>query len=309
MIWGDISSITVADILYVGLVYAGFEKARQNVAISENTQRFIDFYGVPPTTAEPFFRDLRDKYPDIRYKIVLMTMNWFRLYDLERVLSGRWGYNDLQFIRNTVKNYTKKIASLKDLKIVFGNFDPKDKFPFGIDTVHFITNEFRLDPSGEWYDFKSHSSGLKYELCLSVCCPSIVWLRGPFPASHHDITVFRGGKPEEDKASWDRDALYFKMEELLEEGQRGVGDSAYIGEPDKIIITDRYQSAELKQFLTRIKQREETPHSRLKSWNILANRFRHGSSTKNKMELHGDVVTSIVVITQYDYENGRPPFQ
>lgn len=117
MIWGDISSITVADILYVGLVYAGFEKARQNVAISENTQRFIDFYGVPPTTAEPFFRDLRDKYPDIRYKIVLMTMNWFRLYDLERVLSGRWGYNDLQFIRNTVKNYTKKIASLKDSKL------------------------------------------------------------------------------------------------------------------------------------------------------------------------------------------------
>ena len=91
MIWGDISAITAADILYVGLVYAGFEKARQTVAFSENLQRFIDFYGVPPTTAEPLFRDLRDRYPDIRYKVLLMTMNWFRLYNLERVLSGRWG--------------------------------------------------------------------------------------------------------------------------------------------------------------------------------------------------------------------------
>ena len=122
-----------------------------------------------------------------------MSMNWPKLYDLERVLSARWGYGDLSFIRDTVKTYTRKIQSMEESIIIFPEFQDTEIYIFGIDTVHMITQEFRTDPSTKWYDFKSHSSGLKYEYAMSIREPKIIWRNGPFPASFHDITIFRGG--------------------------------------------------------------------------------------------------------------------
>ena len=59
-----------------------------------------------------------------------------------------------------------------------------------------------------------------------------MWINGGFPASTHDITIFRGGKKGE-KDNWDKKALYFQVPE----GKRGVGDSGYAGEATKIAIT------------------------------------------------------------------------
>ncbi|KAL7541847.1 hypothetical protein ACHAWF_007034 [Thalassiosira exigua] len=213
-----------------------------------------------------------------------------------------------KLVRDTVKDYVEKIASLKSIKILFEGFEEDDVYPFAVDCVHFTTNEFRLTPSSEWYDFKSHSSGLKYEFALAIRRPAIVWMRGPFPASEHDITIFRGGKTEIEKDKRDQSALYFAMEKLGE-GVKGIGDSGYDGESDKILTTKPGQSKELGEFLARAKNREETLHTRFKSWNILSNRFRHGKGTQKKKDLHGQCVTAIAVITQYDYENGRPPFE
>ena len=307
-IYGDISTITVADLLFVGLTYVGFERGRQNVRHSENVERFKEHYGPPPTTLAPLLNDLKDKFPEVKVKNALMSMNWFKTYDTERVLSARWRYGDLMHIRNTVKDVARKVASMEKDVIVFGGFDEDEVYIFGVDTVHFITQEFRLDPSSKWYDFKSHSSGLKYEFAMAIGRPAIVWRRGPFPASESDINIYRGGKAEEKEDDWDHDALYFKMKELGE-GKCGVGDSAYSSVQDQIITTEHGQSKELHEFLKRVKQREETLHTRFKSYNILENRFRHGKTTKEKMELHGICVAAITVMTQYDFDNGRPPFQ
>ena len=236
-----------------------------------------------------------------------MTMYWFKIYATERQLSGVWEFACLKYIRETVKAYTTKMASLEPDKIVLGGFDEKEVYAFSLDDVHFLTNEFRLDPSGTWYDFKSNSTGLKYEFAMSIRRPAIVSIRGPFPCSVHDITMFRGGKTDEKKDSWDRGALYFKMEELGE-GKKGVGDSGYAGEPNKIVTTKECHSRAFKEFLARVKNRQESLFIRLKSFNILSNRFRHGKNTRDKMKLHGLVVGAITVIVQYDFENGRPLF-
>lgn len=92
-------------------------------------------------------------------------------------------------------------------------------------------------------------------------------------------------------------------------GKRGVGDSAYAGEPDKIITTNNFHSAEMKEFLARVKNRGESVFVRFKAFNILRNRFRHGSGTENKLALHGFCFRTIAVIVQYDFENERPLFQ
>ena len=138
--------------------------------------------------------------------------------------------------------------------------------------------------------------------------PTIVWMRGPFPASVHDITGFRGGKADESEDTWDKNSLYFATKNLGG-GAKGLADDRYKGEPDTVLTWKEGQSSELKEFQARGRNREETLHTRFKSWNILEMRFRHGHGTHERMELHGHVMSAIAVITQYDFENGHPPFE
>ena len=67
-------------------------------------------------------------------------------------------------------------------------------------------------------------------------------------------------------------------------------------------------AADFKEFLARCKNRQETFHWRLKAFNILGGRFRHGTSVEHRMELHRMAVDAIVGVIQYDNENGHPPF-
>jgi hypothetical protein len=87
-----------------------------------------------------------------------------------------------------------------------------------------------------------------------------------------------------------------------------VGDSGYSGEPSKIVTTKDEHSSDFKEFLARAKNRQETFHWRLKAFNILGHRFRHGKSTNHRMKLHKMAVEAVVVMIQYDYKNGHPPF-
>ena len=106
----------------------------------------------------------------------------------------------------------------------------------------------------------------------------------------------------------DQNALYFQ----LEEGDQCVADSGYAGEPEKIVMKQDEHPTDFKKFLARCKNCQETFHWhwRLKAFNILGGRFRHGISVEHRMEmeLHRMAVDVIVGGTQYDYENGHPPF-
>ena len=214
----------------------------------------------------------------------------------------------MKHIRNTTKEYARKIASLEKNVIILDGFDENEIYIIAVDGIHFHTQEFRLTPSSVWYDYKSASSGVKYLFAMSISRPAIVFKSGPFPASVHDINIFRGGKSEQDKSEWRKDSLYFRMEELGQD-KKAVGDSGFTGEPDKVITTKSHHSRALKEFLARVKNRQESLHVRLRAFNILENRFRHGKGTDDKIDLHGVCVSAITVIVQYDFQHGRPPFQ
>jgi hypothetical protein len=184
---------------------------------------------------------------------------------------------------------------------------------FGVINAEYLkfipcSDEFRLNPSAKWFDHKKGGAGVKYEFAMATRRPAIVWMRGPYPASVHDITIFRGGPAEEKEDTWDKNSLHFATKNLGG-GAKGIGDDGYKGEPDTVLTWQQGQSKELREFLSRGKNREETPHSRFKSWNILESRFRHGHGTHERLELHGHVMSAIAVITQYDFENGHPPFE
>ena len=143
----------------------------------------------------------------------------------------------------------------------------------------------------------------KYENCLALREPKICWLSGPHKPNRHSITVFRGGD-RGDHDNWDRSALFFQ----LEEGAKCVADSAYNGEPDKVVVSKKEHSPYFKKFLERAKNRQETFHWRLKAFNILGGRFCQGTNTEEKMRLHKTAIEAVCGIIQYDYENGHPPF-
>ena len=75
------------------------------------------------------------------------------------------------------------------------------------------------------------------------------------------------------------------------------------GEPSKIITTRKGQSVELKKWLGRVKSRQDTFFSRVKSFNVIKNRFRHCKRwTKDKMNRHKLCFESVVVLLAYDIE-------
>jgi len=294
---------TPDEILYNGLIYAGFGPERQQRNnLQRNINRFKAFYGVEPTTVAPYIECMKDEYPDITYKYCLLTMNWLFGYDTYSVLSGRWNYCE-ETIGEVVIKYGLMMAEIGRGKIVF---QLNDDVELGrtVDCATFPTNEMRQDPSTIWYDPKSHSCGLKWEFGLATREPRIVWMRGPFPASIHDITVFRGGDPGSRLEDRDQSALYFQ----LGENEKLIGDAGYSGEPSKIVVTRDEHSSEFKEFLARAKNRQETFHWRLKSFNILGHRFRHGVGTEDRMRLHKMAVEAVAGIVQTDYDQGHEPF-
>eukprot|EP00986_Skeletonema_menzelii_P016849 scaffold16178_cov81-Skeletonema_menzelii.AAC.1 len=147
----------------------------------------------------------------------------------------------------------------------------------------------------------------KYETCVGTDEPGKqVWLRGPFLAGKSsDITIFRGGDDDTAIADRDQDALYFQMPE----GKHFAGDTSYVGEPERVIVTMPEMDKRDIKWLGRLKARGETLHSRLKNFRVLGTRFRHGNGTKDKLKLHQMATESVCLIVLYDCENGRPLFE
>lgn len=122
-----------------------------------------------------------------------------------------------------------------------------------------------------------------------------VWMNGPVAAGEmHDSTLFRGGTKDVPKDRWDRSSLYFK----LPAGKKAVADSAYKVASDK--VTTVAKSQESIDFINRAKARQETYHSRLRSFGVLNIPFRHGKSTEARMSTHKMCAEAVSVIVQYD---------
>ena len=89
------------------------------------------------------------------------------LDETEHVMAGRWKYGE-DYIRGTVKENTKKLASLKSKVVKFGGFDEEEIHLCSVDCVNFITQEFRLDPSTKYFNHKDNGPGLKYEFAVAL---------------------------------------------------------------------------------------------------------------------------------------------
>ena len=165
------------DILHDGLLFAGFDpsRLRKNNA-ARKAVWFKAFYGVEHTTAAPYLADLRKDNPGVDFKDCLVAMNWLTCYDTYPVLSARWGYCE-EYIGPKVIEYGMMMAKLAREKIVF-SLEHDIELGRSVDCATFMVREMRLNPSSEWFDWKTHSCGLVSCLLpgLSIICKSHLML-------------------------------------------------------------------------------------------------------------------------------------
>lgn len=231
----------------------------------------------------------------------LLGMNFLKAYPLEGQMSGHWDWDE-KTVREKARAYSLWISEMKQFKIVFGDFEDDDVLFISIDGVHCKILEPRKCPSSKWFSHKSNSAGVTYELAIAVRSNRLVWINGPFPASQHDITTFRGGKVGQEEP-WDPNALFFQ----IPEGKKAVADSGLKGEPSKVTVTRELDSPAVVKFKGRAKSRQETFHSRLKCFKILSTAFRHRLNV-DTLEEHKRAFTAVCVACQYDMEHGHGLF-
>ncbi len=75
----------------------------------------------------------------------------------------------------------------------------------------------------------------------------IRWVDKPEPASTHDLTFLRGGKKGKE-IEWEKSSLYFN----LPKGLRLVGDSAYVGQSDKVSTANDAHDPAMKELFARM---------------------------------------------------------
>mmetsp|Transcript_28962 Transcript_28962/g.42271 ORF Transcript_28962/g.42271 Transcript_28962/m.42271 type:complete len:217 (-) Transcript_28962:448-1098(-) len=156
-------------------------------------------------------------------------------------------------------------------------------------SVSFDGTDFKIAEHGR--AFSSHTfakkSGLRYEVCLCILTGDIVWINGPFPASYHDITIFRSS-----------------LKSHLAPTERTEADNGYVREAPRHCKTpNSFTNPEETEFMQqRVRNRQETINKRFKDWGILRQRYRHNSVD------HGDAFRAVAMLTQLSINQGEKLF-
>lgn len=166
-----------------------------------------------------------------------------------------------------------------------GSWDEVDEgliYMLSVDTTHCPTEEPR-PWSTIWSSFKlGGSAGLSYEIGLKINKPKLVWVNGPIPPGlHPDISIFRQ-----------------KLKKKIPKDRRVVGDEGYRGEPDIISTQNDFDPRELAEFKERVLARHESFNQRLKNFDCLTTKFRHG------IENHKSAFEAVCAIIMYEIESG-----
>ena len=107
-----------------------------------------------------------------------------------------------------------------------------------------------------WFSHKLNAPGLRYEISLSIITSHLVWVNGPFACgTNPDLLIFRS---------------YLKY--LMLSGEKVIADGGY--KDDRYVLKSQVMLSD-KELHAKILPRHETMNRRLKSFHVLADRFRH----------------------------------
>lgn len=302
----NICNYTEDEIMALGLRLVGYDEIRQQrVARKTNITRFKRMFGSSTQVVRAVWIDLQMikdeeykldvKSPEVEMKGLLLTLHFFKRYPTEIDEAGRFGWSP-RSCRLKKWAFARRIQYLKRYKIRWPKEWNKDNPNYGevpvfIVSVDGVHCEIYEPTKGSWsknpkyYSHKFKKAGLAYEVALSVFHNRCVHINGPFPASTHDMTIFRGG-----------------LRNKIPVGSRAIVDNGYKGKDTKTSKPNPLDSKQVRRFKSRVRSRQECFNARLKNFGCLRQQFRHGEKK------HKIVFEACAVICQYQLENGSPLF-
>ena len=291
--------VTAAQMLRRGLRIIGVkDSVQQRRKNSTNIRMFRSNFGAHPNHCASIWRDLVTSTSnlltnaDLDLQGFFMALNFLRVYQTEDQRAPLFGNIELNDMRARVWFWVNKIASLKESVIYWPDNWGDDVLIITIDGTHFRVceprhPEMRQDP--KVYSFKHKTAGFNVQVAMSIRESRIV-----------HIFVSRGGQNDPGNL------LASGLLDLIPNGKRAIVDGGYAN-CEKLSGYNQFESDFTKDFKKRAKARQETVNKRLKDWNVLDHRFRHGVP---KFE---SCFTSVAVLTQYsitdtDPESANPIF-
>lgn len=310
--------LTPDEVLCRGLELVGFDQKRQqNVVTKKNLSRFRTHYsGNPATYAELLTRMQISDEPEARIDFCFdkvgiekgidyffMGIHLLACYPVEEEAEGIFKCCDRTW-RDWAWKIVKAISYLKDEIIVWPKKWSHPEDPEGEQTLFIITVDgahFRVEEPTHtdfsentiYYSHKFKQAALDYEIAISIFENKVVFAAGPYPAGVNDITVFR------------KHLMGKVLDSRKESGvkHRVIGDKGYRGESEILSVPTSHDTEEVRDFKGRAMSRQETFNARMKVFNCLDERFRHG------IKKHRRCFNAVLVICQLQMENGSPLFK
>jgi hypothetical protein len=149
---------------------------------------------------------------------------------------------------------------------------------------------FHIFHSPVWFSYKFKSTGLQYEVALSIIHGNIVWLNDPFPCGTcNNLSFFQ----------------YGGLKDALVEGEWVEADDGYAVLDPEFVKTHSspFHPEEYKAVWNKVRARQETVNKQFKQWGVICEVFCHD------MMKHHMCFQAVAVLTQLSIENGEPLFQ
>jgi hypothetical protein len=243
-------------------------------------------------------------------KHFLMTIHFLQCYPTEHEISAKFGIDE-KTARKWIKFFVLRIHALKPQKVrcmhkytlihilltifllttlqiiwprQWDNVYGASNFIISVDGTHCPIQEPQHDVlriNREYYSHKINRAALNYEVALSLFHDKIVWVSDPYPASTHDITVFRDN-----------------LIHLIPPNKKVIGDKGYNGLGEMNGRTNQGDNEVVRRFKRRARCRQETVNSRIKSFRCLQVPFHH------QLGFHRDVFNAVCIVVQYQLDNG-----
>jgi hypothetical protein len=202
--------------------------------------------------------------------------------------------------------WVERIAALKAKKIRWEDVNSADNlevFAISTDGVDCKLREEKhafLPRDNSACSHKMNSAAAKYEVVLSVQRAKCVHIAGPFKGGVSDLEMFRTGGLRDKLQKVNMPIRGFRRVKL-NIADRGYNCKATHPEDAELFaLPNAADSTELNRFKSRTRLRHETFNARLKCFSALSLPFRHGFAK------HKFVFEAIVVIVQYQMDNGSP---
>ena len=230
-------------------------------------------------------------------KHLLWALVLLKVYQSDEVHCALVGWPSVPTYRKWAWYFIERINDLKDNIIKIENrFNDLDNI---VHTNCFMSSDCTDCPVFEPWPFskkmfskKFNGPGVKYDVGVCIKTGHIVWVDGPFVASHSESTLFKHG-----------------LGKHIFDGEKVEVDSGPKGD-DRLVQPHVGKDSKERKQKSVVRGRQEGVNGRMKVYSVLTTHFHHMKDGRERMmKAHGLCFNAVAVITQLKIASGEAIFK